>query len=72
MKSWRVELIGGEENLGEVNIRQGIFQGDSLSPLLCVVCLLPHTHILRDAAPGYYFASNGQKVLLSNYFLWMT
>ena len=52
MKSWQVELISGEENLGEVNIRRGIFQGDSLSPLLFVVWLLP---------PGYHFASNEQK-----------
>ena len=62
MKSWRVELASGEENLGEVNIRRGIFQGGSLSPLLFVVCLLPLTHILREAAPGYPFASNTQKV----------
>ena len=62
MKSWRVKLTNGEENLGEVNIRREIFQGNSLSPLLFVVCLLPQTHILRDAAPGYYFARNGQKV----------
>ena len=27
--------------------------------MLCVCC---HKHILRDAAPGYYFARNGQKV----------
>ena len=33
-----------------------------MSPLLFVVCLLPLTHILRDAAPGYHFASIGQKV----------
>ena len=62
MKSWRVELMHGEENLGDVNRRQGIFQGDSLSPLLFVVCLLPLTHILSDAASGCHFASNGQKV----------
>ena len=62
MKLWRVELISGEENLGEVNIRQGIFQGGSLSPLLFAVCMLPLTHILRDVAPGYHFASNRQKV----------
>ena len=61
MISWRVELKSGEENLGEVNIRRGIFQGGSLSPMLFVVCLLPLTHILRDTAPGYYFASNGPK-----------
>ena len=64
MKSWQVELTSGEENLGEVNIRQRIFQGDSLSPLLFVVSLLPLTHILlSDATPGYHFASNGQKVV---------
>ena len=44
MKSWRLQLTSGEENLGEVNIRPGIFQGDSLSPLL-FVCLLTLTHI---------------------------
>ena len=57
-------------NLAEVNIRRGIFQGDSLSPLLFAVCMLPLTYILRDAAPGYHFARNGQKVNI--YFLWMT
>ena len=67
MKSWRVELTSGEENLEEVNVRRGIFQGDSLPPLL-FVCLLPLTHILRDAAPGYHFPSNGQKV---NHLLFM-
>ena len=61
MKSWPVELIS-EEDLAEVNIRQGIFQDNTLSPLLFVVCLLQLTHILRDAAPGYHFASNRQKV----------
>ena len=70
MKSWWVELINGEENLGEVNIRRGIFQADSLPPLLFVMCLLPLTHILRDPAPGYHFASNRKK--LANYFLRMT
>ena len=33
-----------------------------MSPLLFVVCLLLLTHILRDATPGYHFASNGEKV----------
>ena len=44
------------------NIRQGIFQGEFLLSLLFVVCLLPLTHVLRDVAPRYHFASNGRKV----------
>ena len=60
--------MSGEDNLREVNIRRGIFQGDSLSRLLFVACLLPLTHILRDAAPGYHFASNGKKI---NHLLFM-
>ena len=67
MKSWRVELISGEENLGEVNIRRGVFKAN-LCHHCYFVCLLPLTHILRDAAPGYHFASNGQKV---NHLLFM-
>ena len=46
MKSWQVKFISGEENMGELNMRQEIFQGDSLSPLLSAVCLSPLTHIL--------------------------
>ena len=61
-------MISGEENLGKVKIRREIFQGDSLSPLVFVVCLLPLTHILRDAAPGYHFASHRQKI---NHLLFM-
>ena len=37
-------------------------------PLLFAVCLLPLTHVLRDAAPGFPFASNEQKV---NHLLFM-
>ena len=63
-----IERPDVEENLGEANIRRGILQGDSLSPLLFIMCLLLFTHILRDAAPGCHFASNGQKV---NHLLFM-
>ena len=45
-----------------------IFQGDSLSPLIIVMFLLPLTHILRDAAPGYQVTRNEPKV---NHLLFM-
>ena len=39
-----------------------------MSPLLFIVCLLTFTNTLTDTAPGYHFASNGQKV---NHLLFM-
>ena len=32
MEKWRVMLCAGNSELGEVHIKQGIFQEDSLSP----------------------------------------
>ena len=37
IKSWKLELNVSGKTLGEVDIRKGIFQGDSLSPLLFVL-----------------------------------
>ena len=54
MKSSRVELTNGSEKFGEVPIK-GIFQGNALSSLLFVITLIPLTHILRLANPGYQF-----------------
>ena len=55
MKYWRVELTCGSETLGEVPIKRKVFQGDKLLPLLFVITLIPLTHILRTANPGYEF-----------------
>ena len=37
--TWITELIACNERLGEVDIKRGIFQGDSFSPLLFIVVL---------------------------------
>ena len=47
MSKWMVQLTSCGEILGTVNIRRGIFQGNSLSPLLFVICMIPLTEILR-------------------------
>ena len=39
--------------MGKVNIKRGIFQGDSLSLLLFVICMRPLTEILREVPMGY-------------------
>ena len=41
MAQWKSELTSCGERLGHVHIRRGIFQGDSLSPLLFVLCVIP-------------------------------
>ena len=56
MKTWKTELTSSGERLGVIHIRRGIFQGDSLSPLLFVLCMIPLTLILRKSTAGYDLA----------------
>ena len=48
MPRWKTILTAGKAELAEVSIQRGIFQGDCLSPLLFVICLLPMSMILRN------------------------
>ena len=41
MEKWKVMLSSGHSELGEVEIKRGIFQGDSLSLLVFVLALIP-------------------------------
>ena len=56
MKTWKTELTSSGERLGVIHVRRGIFQGDSLSPLLFVLCMIPLTLILRKSTAGYDLA----------------
>ena len=68
MKNWATELTSCGENLGKVEIRRGIFQGDSLSPLLFVICMIPLTKVLRKIRAGYVIKEGNLKV---NHLLFM-
>ena len=46
MEKWKVILCSGDSELGEVEIKQGIFQEDSLFPLVSVLTLIPLSLIL--------------------------
>ena len=68
MKAWRVDLTCNNQSLGGVDIKRGIFQGDSLSPLLFLLCLIPLTVILHKSESAYQFSSNKEKI---NHLLFM-
>ena len=59
LKSTMVDLktksISEDNNLGEVNINRGIFQGDPSSLLLFIVSMIPLTVALRRMKQGYSF-----------------
>jgi hypothetical protein len=56
-KEWKTEMwlyhIDGHIKRGKVTIKLGIFQGDSLSPLLFCLALMPLTNMLNKQGAGY-------------------
>ena len=66
MANWQ-ELNSCRKCLVKVNIRRGIFQGDSLSPLLFVLCMTPLIHVLRKSKARYTLGG-GEKI---NHLLFM-
>ena len=68
MKNWKTNLICSNTDLGAVKINRGIFQGDSISPLLFAVSLLPLALVLRKTKQGYSFGKGKSKL---NHLLFM-
>ena len=68
MEKWKVMLCSGNFDLGEVEIKRGIFQGDSLSPLVFVLALIPLTLILKQTKAAYEFSESKEKI---NHLLFM-
>ena len=68
MVNWKTVLTSEGTDLGQVDIRRGIFQGDSLSPLLFVLIMLPLTLVLRKVRAGYRFSKEMKPV---NHLLFM-
>ena len=61
-------LCSGHSELGQVKIKQGIFQGDSLSPLVFVLALIPLCLILRKVKAAYECSESKEKI---NHHLFM-
>lgn len=64
MNQWRTELTLFGEVLGEVSIKGGIFQGDSVSPLLFLVALISLSLVLKKVLSTYEFSNNKKINLL--------
>ena len=62
MKQRNTGLTASNQRLGNVKIRRGIFQGDSLSPLLFVLVMIPLTLVLRQTKASYKLKKGGKKV----------
>ena len=68
MEKLKIMLFSGNYELGEVEIKRGISQGDSLSPLVFVLALVPLSLILRKAKAAYEFSESKEKI---NHLLFM-
>ena len=64
MEKWRLIFSAGNSELGEVNIKRGIFQGDSLSPLVFLLTLISLSLILRKTKAAYEFSGGKEKINL--------
>jgi hypothetical protein len=74
MKNWKTSLTlnhnEGSIVVPDVKITSGIFQGDSLSPLLFCLALAPLSQILNNMDAGYYIGS-GTTATKANHLLYM-
>jgi hypothetical protein len=64
-----VEDKPGTTAIRLIKINRGIFQGDSLSPLLFCIALIPITHKLNRSSCGYHIHGSERKIC---HLLYMT
>lgn len=60
-------FINGD-NIGQVKIQRGIYQGDSLSPLLFIMSLFCISHLLNSTGKGYSLKKADQKFNVTHLF----
>ena len=52
-KKWKLLLNSNGSNLCEVDVNTGIFQGDSLWPLIFAICMIPLSLLLKKVNASY-------------------
>ena len=68
MANWKTFLTPNQAVLWREDIKRGIFQEDSLSPILFVIIMIPLSLILTDTRAGYQLKKEGCKI---NHMLFM-
>ena len=68
IKKWKLLLTSNGSDLCEVDFNRGIFQRDSLSPLIFVICMIPLSLLLRNVKTSYEW---GRKEFKLNHLLFM-
>ena len=68
MEQWKLSLTSNGEDPGKVDMKKGIFQGDSLSPLLFVLSMVPLSLIRIKVNANY---ESGKKEYKLNHLLFM-
>ena len=67
METLKVELTAGGKSLAEAKIQKGMFQGDSLSPLLFVIAMMLLKLFLRKCADRYKLSKSQEKINYQRY-----
>ena len=68
---WKLSLTSNGEELGDVDVRRGTFQGVSLSPLLFVLSMIPLSSLLRKVNLCYGWGEKEYKLKEYNHLLFM-
>ena len=68
MKTWKVGLTAGGRRLTEARVQRRIFQGNTLSPLLFILAMMPLNHILRKCTDRYKLSKSQEKI---NHLMYM-
>ena len=67
MKKWNLWLFCRNTKLCNITVKRGIFQGDSLSPLLFIMSLFPLSEVVLKKSWGYQFKPS----VVINHLLYM-